>query len=303
MVEWPTLGLLGLVYGGWIAITYYSSHLPSWIVAPVGAILLTWHSSLQHEILHGHPTKSRWINRMLATPPLALWLPYELYRRAHLIHHRDERLTDPLDDPESYYWTKDGWKSLGPIGRSLVRFQTTFLGRVIIGPAWNVVRFFGTEFSAIMQGDHRHLGIWLRHFAGVAIVLIWVSQIAHMSIAFYLFAIVYPGTSILLIRSFAEHRATDHVEERTAIVENAPFLGLLFLYNNLHAAHHAEPKMPWYEIPAWYKRNRERLIRENDGLVYYGYTDVARRFMFKPHDKPEHPSNRAPFADGHFPES
>ena len=124
-----------------------------------------------------------------------------------------------------------------------------------------------------------------------------------MSIAFYLFAIVYPGTAILLIRSFAEHRATDDVDERTAIVENAPLLGPLFLYNNLHAAHHAEPMMPWYDIPKWYRDNRERLIRENGGLLYNGYLDVARRFFLKPHDKPEHPTNRAPFADGHFPES
>ena len=122
-----------------------------------------------------------------------------------------------------------------------------------------------------------------------------------MSIAFYLFAIVYPGTSLLLIRSFAEHRATDDVGERTAIVENARLLGPLFLYNNLHAAHHAEPMMAWYEIPSWYRSNREHLIRENGGLVYDGYFDVARRFFLTPHDKPEHPTNRAPFADGHFP--
>ena len=40
-------------------------------------------------------------------PPLALWIPYESYRISHLMHHRDDRLTDPLDDPESYYWMPD----------------------------------------------------------------------------------------------------------------------------------------------------------------------------------------------------
>ena len=34
----------------------------------------------------------------------------------------------------------------------------------------------------------------------------------------------------------------ERVAERTAIVENAPVLGVLFLFNNLHAAHHAEPQ-------------------------------------------------------------
>jgi fatty acid desaturase len=239
----------------------------------------------------------------LATPPLSLWLPYELYRRSHLIHHRDERLTDPLDDPESYYWTRENWRALGKIGRALFLFQTTFVGRLIIGPFWNVACFFAHELGLFLKGDYRHAGVWLRHMIGVVIVLIWVTKIAHMSALFYIFGIVYPGTSILLIRSFAEHRATEGVFERTAIVENAPLLGPLFLFNNLHAAHHAEPMMPWYEIPAWYRANRARLIRENGGLLYDGYRDVARRFLFKPHDKPEHPTNRAPFADGHFPEA
>jgi len=303
MMEWPTMALLVFVYGGWLGITYFSSLLPWWIVAPVGAVLITWHSSLQHEILHGHPTKSRMVNRALATPPLSLWLPYELYRRSHLIHHRDERLTDPLDDPESYYWTRDHWHSLGMIGRAIVRFQTTLLGRLILGPAWNIGRFVGGEMAALLKGDHRHLGIWIRHLIGIALVLIWVTYIAQMSIWFYVFGLVYPGTSILLIRSFAEHRATNGISERTAIVENAPLLGPLFLFNNLHAAHHAEPMMPWYQIPAWYKENRDRLIRENHGLVYNGYIDVARRFLLKAHDRPEHPTNRAPFANGNFPET
>lgn len=302
-IEWPTIILLALVYGGWIAITFYSSALPWWIVGPVGAVLITWHSSLQHEILHGHPTKWRAVNHALATPPLSLWLPFELYRRSHLIHHRDERLTDPFDDPETFYWTHENWHRLGPVGRGLVRFQTTFLGRLVLGPAWNIGCFVWAECSALLRGDHRHLGLWAKHGVGVALIIIWVTHVAQMSVLFYVFAIVYPGTAILLIRSFAEHRANGIVCERTAIVENATFLGPLFLYNNLHAAHHAEPTMPWYEIPNWYRANRERLIRENGGLLYNGYLDVAWRFLLRPHDKPEHPTNRAPFADGHIPGS
>ena len=79
--------------------------------------------------------------------------------------------------------------------------------------------------------------------------------------------------SLALLRSFAEHRAASDVFERTAIVENAPILGLLYLYNNLHAAHHERPTLPWYQIPAWYRENRERLIKANGGLVYDGYLD------------------------------
>ena len=297
-LEWPTLALIGVIYGGWLALTWFAQATPWWIVSIIGAILIAWHSSLQHELIHGHPTQWRAANRALAFPPLSLWLPFELYRRAHLVHHRDERLTDPLDDPESYYWTKDHWDGLGPIGRSLVRLQTTLIGRIVIGPAWNISRFLKQEAGIVIGPRHANIRVWANHLLGCAVLLFWVHGICGIPIWFYLFGIVYPGTALLLIRSFAEHRAANGVFERTAIVENAPFFGLLFLYNNLHAAHHEEPMMPWYEIPNWYRANRERLIRENNGLVYNGYWDVARRFFWVSHDRPQHPSDRAPFADG-----
>ena len=293
-VEWPTLLLTALIYGGWLAVTYFHQMMPVWLVSMLGAVLITWHSSLQHEMIHGHPTKWRPLNRALAFPPLSLWLPFELYRRSHLVHHRDERLTDPLDDPESYYWMPEHWAELGPLGRALVKLQTTFIGRLLIGPAWNIARFLKQELGKAFVSQGRNRTIWITHAIACGLILTWVTLVCQMSVWFYLFAIVYPGTSILLIRSFAEHRAREGVSERTAIVENAPFLGLLFLYNNLHAAHHEKPMMPWYEIPAWYKANRERILTENGGLVYNGYFDVARRFFWRPHDRPVHPFGRMP---------
>lgn len=128
-IEWPTLSLIVAVYAAWLAVTFWSAMLPSVVVIVLGSLLLAWHSSLQHEILHGHPTSSRLINRALATPPLSLWLPYELYRRAHLTHHRDERLTDPLDDPESWYFTAEQWNDLSTPVKMIFSFQNTFVGR------------------------------------------------------------------------------------------------------------------------------------------------------------------------------
>ena len=80
------------------------------------ALLLTFHSSLQHEILHGHPTRSAAVNRLFGILPLSLWIPYDRYRRPHLVHHVNDRLTDPLDDPESNYWTAGGLGALRRCG-------------------------------------------------------------------------------------------------------------------------------------------------------------------------------------------
>ncbi|HZS82192.1 MAG TPA: fatty acid desaturase [Stellaceae bacterium] len=288
-IEWPTVALAAAIYAAWAALTLLHQRLPASIVAALGAWLVAWHSSLQHEIIHGHPTRWRRVNDALGRPPLALWLSFDHYRATHLQHHRDDDLTDPLADPESRYLTAAAWARLRPWARALIGAQTTLLGRLLLGPACCVFQMVRAEARAILAGDGARARLWARHTAAVALVLLWVVGVCGIDPWFYLFAIVYPATSLMLLRSFAEHRAAAAVRQRTAIVENAAILGLLFLFNNLHAAHHERPALPWYALPRWYRRNRARLLRENGGLVYDGYRDIARRFLLKPHDAPVHP--------------
>ena len=76
--------------------------------------------SLQHELIHGHPTRSRRINTALGFPPLSLWLPFACYRTSHLAHHAGDGLTDPRRDPESFYVTGEEWSRMGPVRRMLI---------------------------------------------------------------------------------------------------------------------------------------------------------------------------------------
>jgi fatty acid desaturase len=105
----------------------------------------------------------------------------------------------------------------------------------------------------------------------------------------YLLGVVQGGTALSLLRAFAEHRAAHEVAHRTAIVENSTLFGPLFLFNNLHVAHHRWPHVPWYRLPALYAANREALHAANAGLVYDGYGEVFRRFLVAAHDHPVHP--------------
>ena len=75
-VEWPTLLLTALIYGGWLAVTYFHQMMPWWLASGLGAVLITWHSSLQHEVLHGHPFRKRVANEALVFLPLGLAFPY-----------------------------------------------------------------------------------------------------------------------------------------------------------------------------------------------------------------------------------
>jgi fatty acid desaturase len=295
-LEWPTLALAALIYCLWFSATFFYRHIPLWALAAIGAWTVAWHLSLQHEIIHGHPTRRRWINTLIGQWPLVLWLPFEHYRHSHLQHHNDTRLTDPLDDPESYYWTEGQWRSLGRFSSFLVRAQATLLGRITIGPAWAITRFWQHEFEAIAGGDRRELSIVVRHALEAAVVLVWVLGVCRMPFWTYFLCFTYAGTGLALVRSFAEHRAESAVEQRTAVVERSWILGLLFLFNNLHAAHHLRGSMPWYELPRWYRLNRAALIERNGGLVYRTYFDIVRRYFLRPHDAAllPLPGHRAP---------
>lgn len=298
--ELPTWGLIVAIYGGWGLLTYFWTALPWPLLLIAGSWLIAWHMSLQHEVLHGHPTKRQAINDAIGFPPLSFWLPYRVYRDSHLAHHNDTRLTDPLDDPESHYLTAEAYAGLGRAGRLLRDLYNTFPGRVLIGPAWNIGRFLIAEGRLVASGWTGRRGIWLRHMVGVIAIGAWLVLVCEIPLWQYLLLAVYPGYALAMVRAFAEHRAEEEPEHRTAIVENTPIFGLLFLHNNLHVVHHDRPCLPWYAIPAEYRANRTDVLTQNRGLLYNGYLDVARRYFFARHHHPLHPAYQ-PLPEGAAP--
>ena len=106
----------------------------------------------------------------------------------------------------------------------------------------------------------------------------------------YCLLIAYPGLSLGLLRAFTEHRAAEDSQERTASVESNALFGMLYLYNNLHVAHHLKPTMPWYEIPRFYRNNRAELLANNGQFVYRGYAQLALRYFLTPVFSPIHPT-------------
>jgi len=301
-VEIPTLLLILADYAGWLAITYAYTTWPLAVVAPITAVLITLHSSLAHEIVHGHPTRSERVNRLFAILPLSLWLPYERYRHTHKAHHINSRLTDPLDDPESYYWRPDDLARLNPVSRLFHEAQQTLAGRVVLGSFWRIGMFLRDEVLTLFHGEERALirneqnvrHVWLEHLAWCVPVVLWLKVVCGMPLWIYFVAMVVPANGLQLIRAFAEHRWSPGVRERIALVEDSWILGPLFLFNNLHSLHHEAPTIPWYGYNAYYRRERARLIAENGGLVYRTYFDVARRFLFRRHDVLPHPTGRVP---------
>jgi fatty acid desaturase len=279
------------VYGGWLAVTLAAGILPLWLTMPVLAVLIAWHGSLQHEAIHGHPTRSRLVNDVIAGVPLSLWIPYARYRSLHLRHHRDRHLTCPIEDPESYYLTGRRWTSLSKPMRAVRLFNRTLLGRLTVGPAIAWVGFWADEARLLADGSRSERAAWGVHLAGVAVVVGWLVAVAGLPFWAYLVA-CYFGTSLALVRSFAEHKAGP-LGLRCAVVQSNWFFGLLFLNNNLHLAHHHRPSLAWYRLPAHARAIGAAQTASKGAGFWRGYGAVAKRHLLRPFHVPVHPDHPA----------
>ncbi len=84
-----------------------------------------------------------------------VFYPYRSYKRTHLQHHADERLTDPFDDPESYYRAMSDWETMPALLKRLLAWNNTLIGRVLIGPPLMVVGFTTSEWRKISRAIAR----------------------------------------------------------------------------------------------------------------------------------------------------
>jgi fatty acid desaturase len=257
---------------------------------PLGAYLLAWHFSLQHEAIHSFRGVPAWLRFAIVFPPIGLWFPYPLYRKSHTTHHRDIHLTIPGVDTESYYVLRADWARMGSFRRALLTFNQTMAGRLLIGPVLRLWTLLAKESHRVRRGDFGHLPHWALHVLAVGGLFWFISGVCGMPWWQYCLLIAYPGLSLSLLRAFTEHRAAADSQERTASVESNALFGILYLYNNLHVAHHLKPAMPWYDIPRFYRENRTALLASNAQFVYKGYWQLAKSYFLVPVFSPVHPT-------------
>lgn len=283
-IEWLTVALILGCYGAWIAagMLYTSA---AWVSIVLLALPIVLHSSLQHEAIHRHPTRHARLNEALVFLPLGLLVPFRRYRDLHLRHHGDARLTDPYDDPESFYFAFYDYQRLPRALRTLLAWNNMLVVRMLIGPAISAAGFLLSELRAGI--DPRRRRAWALHATGVLAVAAIVHFVFAMPAPAYLGS-AYLGLALLAVRSFCEHQWAEAPDGRTVIVERS-LLGLLFLNNNIHLVHHKHPGLPWYELPAAYRARREEWRTVNGGYVFASYGAVLRRFGLRSKEPVAHP--------------
>ena len=283
-IEWPTVALIGACYAGWVGAVMV---LPTGLAIAVLAVVLTLHSSLTHEVLHGHPFRSQGLNVALVGLPLGVVVPYARFRDLHLEHHRDSDLTDPYDDPETNYLDPAVWAALPGWKRRVMAANNTLLGRMVLGPVLGTWTFWAEDVRRIRGGERDVARVWAVHLVLIAVVL-GIVAVSPIPVWAYLLA-CYLGLSILKIRTFAEHRAHEKVRARTVIIEDRGPLAFLFLNNNLHVVHHMHPRAPWYALPRLYAARAAHYRACNEHYVFRNYAALFRRHVLRAKDPVPHP--------------
>ena len=286
--DWPTLVVLFMCYGLWGLSTVWLAAVSPGLAVCVTAVLIALQSSLQHEVIHGHPFRNRVLNAALVFPSLNLAIPYLRFRDTHLAHHRDANLTDPYDDPESNYIDPLVWVRMPVAVRAVLWLNNTLLGRLALGPLIGQIGFMRQDAALILEGDRAALRGWLWHLPAMGVVLGWLIWVGTMPIWAYCLA-VYLGLSLLKLRTYLEHQAHDSARGRTVVIDDQGPFAFLFLNNNYHVVHHMHPRVPWFQLPGLFRANRDKYLRRNHGYYYRSYFEVIRRHLLRPKDPVAHP--------------
>lgn len=286
--EVPTIALLTLVYCAFAALTLAAGTLPLPLIIAGLALTLALHSSLQHEVLHGHPFRNQRLNDATVFPALGLFIPYLRFKDTHLQHHFDPNLTDPYEDPETNYLDVLAWQAMPGWQRHLAQANNTLAGRMLLGPLLGLARFYAGDLRAMARGDRRVQLSYALHIPAMALPLAWVLMATTLPLWAYALA-AYGAMAILKIRTYLEHQAHIRAAGRSVIIEDRGLLALLFLNNNYHAVHHAHPRVAWHKLPALFESRRAEFLARNEGYAFPSYRAIFARYLLRAKDPVAHP--------------
>jgi fatty acid desaturase len=288
--EWRTVLVIAACYSAWLAAGFLYPAAPMLSILLL-ALPIVLHSSLQHEAMHFHPTRNAGLNEALVWLPLGLLIPYRRYRDLHMQHHIDRNITDPYDDPESFYLEAADFHRLPHALKTVLAWNNRLSGRIVLGPAISSLTFLTREARLLVRSSGPDAGsvrqAWLIH--GLGVLAVWsIAQFGFgMPIYAYLCA-VYLAMSVLALRGFCEHRWAEAADDRTVIVERSR-LAFLFLNNSLHLVHHKHPGLPWYALPAAYRARRDEWHALNHDYVFRNYRAVIRAYALRAKEQVTHP--------------
>ena len=187
------------------------------------------------------PDRWNWVNSAVGSLPLAFWVPFPRYKALHIQHHRSD-LTDPEDDPESFYVRPPVWQQAGPLRRRMVPVPPHHARSA------HRRRAAGHRPLLDPRDPHRprrrsRSAPWVaaRRSPRVVLGVVAVRSGGHVPVGVRRRLLprrcgVHAAAVVRRARAVAEGT-------RCAVVKAGPAMSLLFLNNNLHHTHHAAARI------------------------------------------------------------
>jgi fatty acid desaturase len=257
---------------GWIILMgcYVAVGAPFWglLLVPLG-ITIVFLFTLLHETVHFTPFARRWLNLLVGhICSVLVIVPNQWFRYFHLAHHK--HTNEPAHDPElespkpttkwDYVWQISGlpyWRSMARViwaqakGDAAAPYLPARAVSVCVWQARAMLVLYGGVVVAVALGH-----TWLFWCWALPLVL---------------------GQPFLRLYLLAEHGHCPPVANmfentRTTITNRL----IRFLAWNMpyHAEHHANPAVPFHQLPSFHQYTKDHLVTKSDG-----YTRFQRQYI------------------------
>ena len=252
-----------------IGLAAWISHPAAWVVAflamgPVYAHFASLGHEAVHRTLFSHRGLNDWVGRWILSYPT--FVPFELYRRSHINHHRDEMGPKEPDIP-----LYSGYPiNRASLRRKLVRDATGRTG-------WPL-------FLGLLRGVRkpRSRPVALRIIAMQFVVLAAMTAAGRPELYLLMWWLPYMTVWRVInrLRAIAEHGGMERSPDRrrtTHHIRQSVFSQIIWAPFNIgyHLAHHVDMGVPCWHLP--------KLQRELDqsGWVTDDYTWRSYRSLWK----------------------
>jgi fatty acid desaturase len=261
---------------GVVVVAVWLNHPITW----VAAFLLMGRAhaqfaALMHEAAHRLLFRNRklndWVGRWLLAYPS--FTPIDLYRRAHMAHHREEFGPDEPDIPlyRGYPIAADSFR------RKLVRDATGRTG-------WKLFR--GLLRAVPARGAP---GTEARRIVAVQLLLVGISiALGHPWVYWLLWFAPYLTVWRVInrLRSIAEHGGMERSKDRRVTTHSVrqsfpPRFALVPFHIGWHLAHHVDSGVPMKHLPEFHAELRKAGY-VTDALEYPSYRTLWRRLASGP---------------------
>jgi fatty acid desaturase len=243
-----------------LAIAFYFHPLPAFLLATIFGIqvitIFIMFTPL-HDAVHYAASKKRWVNELIMHGTWTLFINHPaLFRKIHLSHHArtNQGKADPDHFTSAQYLTGNA--------ATAEQWVRSFL-----------LIFYYYVYSVKNYGPREYF--WMAVSAASMAAMIWLS-IHGPYTSVFLWAWFGPSLSAIGFLAFANTAWPHHPGKETSRYRNTRVLmvprvlRLLMLNQNLHLVHHLRPTIPWYEYPAFWAQNKDRILAEGGQIAHFG---------------------------------